>query len=261
MIIWIASYPRSGNNFTRRLLERSYGIKTYAIYDEPRQPKIDVEMARNAEETYLVKTHDLPEDDSPALYLVRDGRDALVSYAHFAYVHETASHPDSRTRLLLHTSYLRYRLIWKFRRRQHNQPLTFPKYSIKFRTQRVNPATSQELHTILHKLIVYNKSFGGWGPNVLAWIQRETPTQVIKFEDLIQSATPLEIIRAALQALGYPLAHVESSPLDFKKMKQARPDLFRRGKAGSHKDEMPEYLEALFWQHHGHVMEALGYPR
>ena len=41
------------------------------------------EMAASPE-TYFVKTHDLPSsDDFPALYLVRDGRDALVSYAHF----------------------------------------------------------------------------------------------------------------------------------------------------------------------------------
>jgi hypothetical protein len=31
----------------------------------------------------IIKTHRLPEDSEPALYLVRDGRDALVSYARY----------------------------------------------------------------------------------------------------------------------------------------------------------------------------------
>ena len=32
---------------------------------------------------YFVKTHELPSDDSPAILLVRDGRDAMVSFAHY----------------------------------------------------------------------------------------------------------------------------------------------------------------------------------
>ena len=34
---------------------------------------------------------------------------------------------------------------------------------------------------------------------------------------------------------------------------------FRKGKAGSWKDEMPEYYRDLFWNYHGPMMERLGY--
>ncbi len=37
----------------------------------------------NDAEIHFVKTHQLPGDNSPAIYLVRDGRDACVSYAHY----------------------------------------------------------------------------------------------------------------------------------------------------------------------------------
>src|SRR5262249_46293848 len=50
----------------------------------------DGDEFRRGRETFFVKTHDLPLDDSPAVYLVRDGRDALVSYAHFVRTYEPA---------------------------------------------------------------------------------------------------------------------------------------------------------------------------
>jgi hypothetical protein len=40
-------------------------------------------LLASAPELYFVKTHDLPPDDSPAIYIVRDGRDALVSLARY----------------------------------------------------------------------------------------------------------------------------------------------------------------------------------
>lgn len=33
MIIWIASYPRSGNTFFRVALHRLYGVPTHVVYD------------------------------------------------------------------------------------------------------------------------------------------------------------------------------------------------------------------------------------
>lgn len=33
MIVWLASYPRSGNTFRRIVLHRLYGVPTYVVYD------------------------------------------------------------------------------------------------------------------------------------------------------------------------------------------------------------------------------------
>lgn len=40
MIVWLASYPRSGNRFFRILLFHLYGIKTYSVYSDPLLEKI-----------------------------------------------------------------------------------------------------------------------------------------------------------------------------------------------------------------------------
>ena len=87
-IIYIASYPRSGNTFFRKVLLDCFGHQSYSIYDEPGLLGGYVGDARlsNDEGPVFVKNHDM----SPAwdirrrvIYIVRDGRDALVSHARF----------------------------------------------------------------------------------------------------------------------------------------------------------------------------------
>ena len=96
MVVWLASYPRSGNTFFRVLMNHLYNVKTYSIYDDSLLNQIGasetvghealpapVEELAKSPEFYLVKTHGEPTDSGPAVYLVRDGRDAVVSYARY----------------------------------------------------------------------------------------------------------------------------------------------------------------------------------
>ena len=82
-MIWLASYPRSGNTFLRIVLCEVYGIESSTYHLESAYP-VDQDYSNYP----IVKTHLLPDqlvpgDSSiPAVYLVRDGRDALVSMAH-----------------------------------------------------------------------------------------------------------------------------------------------------------------------------------
>ena len=83
-MIWLASYPRSGSTFLRNVLYEVYGIASSTYHHEPGY-EIDP-----AYESYpVVKTHLLPcqlmPDDTgiPSVYLVRDGRDCIVSLVHY----------------------------------------------------------------------------------------------------------------------------------------------------------------------------------
>jgi len=114
MIIWLASYPRSGNTLLRTILNQTMGLGSY--FDEPILPNIG-EKDKESEEfwrskiavvadtigilpmtgswesfykkaaasnkAHLIKSHLPPRDDQPAIYLLRDGRSALVSYYHY----------------------------------------------------------------------------------------------------------------------------------------------------------------------------------
>jgi hypothetical protein len=93
LICWVASYPRSGNSLLRSSLVRYCGVRSTSIYVESGQMGLGaissdprpLELLRALRSTVPVKTHklDLASDPEPAIYIVRDGRDAAVSYAHF----------------------------------------------------------------------------------------------------------------------------------------------------------------------------------
>ena len=103
MIIWLASYPRSGNTFVRTLIKSCLGIDTYSKYNDVLDIGKDQNLAetvgharydsnwerffskaKNSREIYFIKTHEAPPDKSRAVYIVRDPRAALVS--HHAYL-------------------------------------------------------------------------------------------------------------------------------------------------------------------------------
>lgn len=97
MIIWLASYPRSGNTLARTILYREFGIRTTTAYDDTTLGPIDqaighlqrqgsVDEMRSKAETFIVKTHELPgcvKAGDGSVYIVRDGRDVMVSRAHY----------------------------------------------------------------------------------------------------------------------------------------------------------------------------------
>lgn len=99
MIIWVASYPRSGNTFFRTVLHEAFGFDTWSAYPEGAEgagavadvtghreftPDFRLEDAAMADDPYFVKTHDPPNDGRKAVYLIRDGRSAISSYYHYS---------------------------------------------------------------------------------------------------------------------------------------------------------------------------------
>jgi hypothetical protein len=225
MIVWLASYPRSGNTLLRILLKDLFQLSTYNIYASSsadalyiRQlvgsPVLSLQQARLAPEKVFFKTHELPEDDSPAIYVVRDGRDALVSYAHYVldYVEKVPIEKQSNC-----------------------------------------------FDATLRNVIV-NPNFGGWSAHIFAWTQRAVPTATVRYENLIDS--PVEQIQRAMLTVEYGLPELHQAQVrSFREMHSNAPAFFRKGKAGSWKEEMSLELHELFWMHHGDAMNKLGYKR
>ena len=94
--VWLASYPRSGNTLLRCLLNYCFGLPSTSIYG-PGDLGWNSALERHAghyvngstpptltlDKPALVKTHLLPSDSRPAIYVVRDGRAATVSFWEF----------------------------------------------------------------------------------------------------------------------------------------------------------------------------------
>lgn len=101
-VIWLASYPRSGNTLLRTVLWHCFGLRSASPYPEDLGgnkdlanyighldiselefvgPEQQIRFPGNA--MVLFKTHQLSSDDNPAIYVVRDGRAACVSLYRF----------------------------------------------------------------------------------------------------------------------------------------------------------------------------------
>jgi hypothetical protein len=239
MIIWLASYPRSGNTYFRILLHRLYGLETHSVYppegtgqhvvEDVRkvmalagQPEeeCDLQAASADSKRFFVKTHGLPaQEKAPAIVIVRDGRDALVSYAHFL-----------------------------------------------LKTERgVDEYQDMDLfESTLEQIITSDGpyAFGSWSRNVSAWLNRTGRNSVVRYEDLIQD--PVHTVRTAVEGLnveglnfGGPLNDVAVPSFDA--LHESVPWFFRKGRIGAWKQDFPVRLRDLFLKHHGDMLTQLGY--
>jgi hypothetical protein len=239
MIVWLASYPRSGNTYFRMLLHHLHGLKTYSVYDDPLLERMDgsadavgheklpgsIDELDSHETVYLVKTHHLPRDERPAIQIVRDGRDALVSYAKFMQSFEN------------------------------------PFVSMGWLNRAVRSLTGwKEDAAILQGLILSSGGdFGSWAENVVAWRSRSAQTGLVRYEDLV--ADPQGEVCRVLKELGisgYGRGAAADVP-DFAKLNRLWPQFFRQGHSGTWRSVMTPRLERLFWKNHRQGMEKLGY--
>jgi len=95
-IVWLASYPRSGNTFLRTILWQCFGLRSASIYPDDlggnkkleeyvghieHGPDKQIRFKENSPQ--LVKTHEYAKDNNPAIYVIRDGRASCVSLWRF----------------------------------------------------------------------------------------------------------------------------------------------------------------------------------
>jgi len=91
-LVWLASYPRSGNTLLRTILWQCFGLRSASIYPNDlggnkkleeyvghieHDPNNQLRFPRNS--IPLVKTHEHARDNNPAIYVIRDGMAACVS--------------------------------------------------------------------------------------------------------------------------------------------------------------------------------------
>lgn len=222
MIVWLASYPRSGNTFLRVVLGSVFGIDTFTLYDErpevdPAQPDatplpvagpepavgipFDAVRYGARQQLHVVKTHGPPTDGRPAIYVVRDGREATASYFHY--------HRDVLQRPVSMGDAIRGRV-----------------------------------------------GFGSWGRHVAQWNpQRRPNTLLLRFEEL--TSNPIAQVERIGAFLG--VAPVGRRVPTFEELHKTAPNFFRSGRTDSWKRLLSEDDHSLFWDLHGAPMRSFGY--
>jgi len=101
MIVWIAGWPHNGSTLCRQILKDCFDIGSFSLYgkeelDDLFGPGTDAFaknwhaiplqnylQCANADRSYFIKTHQLPLDDMPTIFVVRDGRDAISTVSDY----------------------------------------------------------------------------------------------------------------------------------------------------------------------------------
>jgi glycosyltransferase involved in cell wall biosynthesis/GT2 family glycosyltransferase len=230
MIIWLASYPRSGNTLLRMMLNSVFGRTSYSEYDDVTDIGADpqtcqrvghVFLGRPLEQAYaelsatpepvFIKTHNEPKDDAKAIYIVRDGRFAAMSY---------------------------HRYLKDFLAVEHEVSLV--------------------------NVIAGFTQFGSWGSHLDAWDPQNRPnTLLLRYEDLV-AEPQREIAKIAEFIQLEPTGQWQN---DFQALHQVNPKFFRHGNThadGNNCGERAAVLspqeEAFFLAQHGDWCQRLNYP-
>jgi hypothetical protein len=224
MLCWLASYPRSGNTFTRIILNQIFGIRSttsfglggehdfvgrldvpdiVGVLDENSSGAELIEKARRSDALYMVKTHEWPSTDDPAIYVLRDGRASVMSYYH--YTNDIAGVPRT-----------------------------------------------------LEEVIRGDIYAGSWANHVFGWAPDTRPrTLLVRYEDLIAD-TKREVERIAA-FLGVEAQ--KSIDVKFDTLHERFPQFFRVGNNERNIGELADSgMLELFWRWHTPMMHRFGYP-
>jgi glycosyltransferase involved in cell wall biosynthesis len=227
-MIWLASYPRSGNTFFRIVLSEVYGIESSTFHNEPGYPVDEGYDAYPVVKTHLLPNQLVPSDPTiPAVYLVRDGRDTIVSMAH---QRKTFQDPFSNLYMnmieAIQASEDSFFGGWST---NVSRWLDRADVIVRFEDLIVDPiGETEKLRAIMD-------------------LPQPNAEKLPEFQDL--------------KAKDYQYGTGSSHDFDEKEREKQRNYFFRRGKAGGWRDEMPPEIEELFWEQHGKVMTRLGYQR
>jgi sulfotransferase family protein len=220
MLVWVASYPRSGNTFVRMLLQSGFGLPSLSWHgsaDPGAFGSLDIERlvghrdtavpqdaliawAQAQPDVCMIKTHEPPATNDPAIYVVRDGRSCVVSY--HRYLNDIEHLPAS-----------------------------------------------------LQDVIEGRVFAGSWSEHFAAWQPTRRPnTLLLRYEEI--TARPEEAVARLgdflhRQPLGGRIP-------EFEELRRLNPHFFRAGDDAANIQQLQPYDES-FRSRHTEVMTSLGY--
>ena len=226
MKIWLASYPRSGNTFLRNVLFQCYGIESSTYHHETTYTLED-----NYDTFDIVKTHLLPEElpvnykSLPKVYLIRDGRDAVVSMAHHKkdLIDIGTNFIENLQEIIIAAEGTHFG-GWS---KNVMEWIKAADIIIRYEDLIVDPIKEIEKIRAIYPLPEPDRS------------------KVPSFNQLKQGNA------------NYGSGKFHN--LTGEDEKTFSEKNFRKGKAGGWKEEMNEYYQDLFWNYHGAIMIKMGY--
>jgi len=227
---FFVGFPRSGHHWTQYLIAYfAMGLRPDIATDDLVQHAVpdiyDRKWYRRFRDPMFFKSHELPQPDyRNVVYLVRDGRDAIVSYYHY-----------QRTVGV-------------------KEPVYFNPFSPIFSSAPVFwedhvAAWLQNPYAARMIIVKYE--------DLLA----DTFGQVRKMCDFFGLERSDEVLKTAVEACAFSQLQAKEKRKEMVKTQWPEKSYFRRGQRGSYKDELPLHVLEEFERRAGHVLDKLGYPR
>ena len=225
MKLWLASFPRSGNTFARNIFYHCYGIESSSWHKE-----LSYSVRTDYQDFEIVKTHLLPSDlipedtSIPSVYIVRDGRDAVVSMAHHRKdIVEPGTEFEQNLKEAIIAADGSFFGGWS-----GNVNAWMERADIVIRYEELIADPQTQIERIRKIYALPEPDF----------------TKLPGFDTLRSGQARYGSGKSQRQ---------QQVPGTFSEK------FFRKGKSGGWKDEMEEKWHNLFWNYHGETMERLGY--
>lgn len=224
MIVWLISYPRSGNTLTRSVFKHFFGLGSFSIYGDkwdigssPELSKlvghregdisnIGIAAQRAKKRPVLIKSHEGPNStmslEDLYIHIVRDGRDSNLSYYH--YVKDFARRAD----------------------------------------------------VSLDDVISGRVRFGSWGHHTCRWYQAtQFNIMRFRFEDIVADVNGFA--KRLEPLIGLPMNSEPFPEID--NFRRALPNFVRSGEIGGWRKAFTPQQLALFSDYNGVAMRLIGY--
>jgi hypothetical protein len=82
----LVSYPRSGSTLAREYFAILQGRAQLSIYAGDVVNATSAALTSSLDNFEIIKGHEMPADDGPMIYLVRDGRNATLSFLYMSFL-------------------------------------------------------------------------------------------------------------------------------------------------------------------------------
>jgi hypothetical protein len=227
---FFVGFPRSGHHWTQYLIAYfAFGLRPDLATDDLVQHAVpdiyDSKWYRRFREPMFFKSHELPQPDyRNVVYLVRDGRDAIVSYYHYQ------------------------RTVGK------KEPVYFNAFSPLFSA---NPVFWED-----HVTAWLDNPYGARMLIVkYEDLLSDTFAQVRRMCDFFGLDRSDELLKTAVESCSFAQLQAKEKRREMVKKDWPEKSYFRRGQRGSFKDELPAAVLQEFERRAGSVLDRLGYPR
>jgi len=227
---FFVGFPRSGHHWTQYLIAYfALGLRPDIATDDLVQHAVpdiyDSKWYRRFRDPMFFKSHEMPQPDyRNVVYLVRDGRDAIVSYYHYQLTLGVA------------------------------QPVYFNPFS---------PILSATPVFWEDHVAAWLDNPYGARMIIVKYedLLADTFGQVRRMCDFFGLERSDDLLKTAIEACSFAQLQAKEKRREMVKKHWPEKSYFRRGQRGSYKDELPVDVLSEFERRAGHILDRLEYPR